>query len=221
MTNDERFLNNKKYGHDDMAPIGCDDCRDCDSCCHGMGDTIVQDPYDMWLFCKNMRVAGGAQITFELLISEDGPWELSYQDGVVLPNIKMVEDGRCPFLNDKRCTIHPVRSGLCRLFPLGRSFDDDKIDYYVMGGRYGCEMHSDEMSMVRIKDWLGYPDIDRYEMFQVSWHEIKANIRDAASELSYEEYRHLQERLLDVFYSKPYQDDFFEDYERRVSLWKM
>ena len=221
MINDERFKDNRKYTHDDMAAIGCDDCNGCDSCCHGMGDTIVQDPYDMYLFCRNMRVSGGAQVTFELLISQDGPWELSDQDGVVLPNIKMVEDGHCPFLNDKRCSIHPIRSGLCRLFPLGRGFEDDSaISYYIMGGKYGCEKLSDGASRVKISDWLGYPDIERYEKFQISWHEIKANVRESAPGLSDDDHRKLQEKLLDVFYRHPYEGNFFDDYERRVVLWK-
>ncbi len=61
-------MDGKKYKHTDVAPVGCNDCADCSSCCHFMGDTIIQDPYDLWLFSSNMRLAGGMAVSFEILI---------------------------------------------------------------------------------------------------------------------------------------------------------
>ena len=34
----------KLYSRDDMVKAGCDDCRGCSACCHGMGNSIVLDP---------------------------------------------------------------------------------------------------------------------------------------------------------------------------------
>ena len=215
-------MDNRKYTHDESAPVGCDDCEGCSSCCRYMGDTIVQDPYDLWNFCTHMKVSGGAQVTFELLVSDDGPWELSYQDGVTLPNIKMVEDGRCPFLNTEgRCMIHGIRSGLCRLFPLGRGYEaDGKISYYVLGGELGCEKLKGPGSMCDIRRWLGIEDIDRYESFLSSWHIIREGFKELDDNLTYDDYRHMQNRLLELFYGKNYGADFYDDYFGRVKLWE-
>ena len=38
----------KLYSRDDMVKAGCDDCRGCSACCHGMGNSIVLDPYDVY-----------------------------------------------------------------------------------------------------------------------------------------------------------------------------
>ena len=38
----------KLYSRDDMVKVGCDDCRGCSACCHGMGNSIVLDPYDVY-----------------------------------------------------------------------------------------------------------------------------------------------------------------------------
>ena len=217
----EWSYDNKKYTHDDTAPIGCDDCASCSSCCQKMGDTILQDPYDLWNFCSNMKVSGGMAVTFDILVSEDGPWELSYQDGVILPNIKMVEDGRCPFLNEKgRCLIHPIRSGLCRLFPLGRGFENGKVIYYVLNDELGCEKKDNPRSPVIIKDWLGIKDIERYEDFQSKWYKIRDDLRNRHDSLNEETFKTLQMRLLELFYQKPYDKDFFADFGLRAKEWE-
>ena len=215
-------LDGKKYGIDDEAPIGCDDCCGCSSCCHEMGDTVIQDPYDLWLFTSNMRLAGGAKVTFEILVSDDGPWELSVHDGVIMPNIKMVEEGRCPFLNSNgRCTIHRFRSGLCRLFPLGRGFEEDgTISYYVLNSKIGCEKLKGAGSNVAINEWLGIEDIDRYEAFQSRWHALKKRIALLVMHSDEHESREINAQFLDVFYVRGYGSDFFREIDERMNTYE-
>jgi len=218
-------LDGKEYRYTDEAPIGCDDCNNCSSCCHMMGDTIIQDPYDLWLFSSNMRLAGGIPVTFDILISEDGPWELSVQEGLILPNLKMVEEGRCAFLNEAgRCSIHKIRSGFCRLFPLGRGFrEDGQIIYYVLNKELGCEKLKGPGDMVSIHKWLGYSDIDKYESFCSKWHDIKKNMKESVEKLSLEEAQKLQAKFLDHFYVKSYkagnEREFWDAFNRRCEQW--
>lgn len=214
-------LDGKKYQYSEPAPVGCNDCEGCDVCCRQMGDTIIQDPYDMWNFCSNMRLSGGAQVTFDLLVSDDGPWELSMQDGLLLPNIKMVDDGRCPFLNGNgRCGIHKIRSGLCRLFPLGRGFEEDgSIYYYVLGKELGCEKLKGPGTPVKISDWLGHTDMEKYELFLVAWHRIKRSLQDRISLIDDAEADYYREQLLRIFYDKAYEGDFYTDFAKRIEEW--
>ena len=36
------------YTNNDMVKLGCRDCEGCFSCCCGMGQSILLDPYDMY-----------------------------------------------------------------------------------------------------------------------------------------------------------------------------
>lgn len=215
-------LDGKEYKNTDKAPVGCNDCSGCSSCCREMGDTVIQDPFDMWLFSSNMRVAGGIPISFEILISEDGPWELSVQDGLILPNIKMVEDGVCPFLGENgRCTIHPIRSGLCRLFPLSRGYDDEgRVIYYVLNSELGCEKLKGPGEKVSIGEWLGYSNLEQYEEYISVWHKLKKDMKAKLSDCDPSQSGTLQAKFLDTFYSKGYGKEFFAEFYQRVEVFK-
>lgn len=56
----------KLYSRDDMVKAGCDDCRGCSACCHGMGNSIVLDPYDVY------RLTALRGDTLEHLLEEKG-----------------------------------------------------------------------------------------------------------------------------------------------------
>ena len=117
-------MNHTIYNHTDFAPIGCDACNGCSKCCTDMGESIVLDPYDMYMLTSNLKLAGGMPATYEILTSEYGPLTLASQNGLILPCIKLVVDeaapeaavGTCAFLDKNgRCSIHKIRTGLCRL----------------------------------------------------------------------------------------------------------
>ena len=42
------------YTSNDMVKVGCSDCAGCSACCHGMGETIVLDPYDIWQLTSHL-----------------------------------------------------------------------------------------------------------------------------------------------------------------------
>lgn len=147
----EEISDGRLYGLNDMAKLGCNDCAGCSSCCRGMGNTIVLDPYDVW------RLTGGLGVSLQQLLA--GHLELNVVDGIILPNLKLVGDSeQCTFLNDAgRCSIHPYRPGICRLFPLGRYYEED-------GFRYILQIHECEKtnrSKVKIRKWMDTPDMER------------------------------------------------------------
>ena len=197
------------YDTDDQVKISCNDCKGCQKCCENMDDTIILDPYDIWQLTHKLKISGGGRVTFEVLISEDGPLELGNYDGIVLPHIKMVETSRedvgaCPFLSNGRCSIHFCRPGMCRLYPLGRIFtqNDDKteIGYIILDDKYGCKIQ--DTDYIKVSEWLGITD-DRYTDFLSKWHDLKKQ-------------KISQVELLRVFYATPYGDDFFKEFDERV-----
>ena len=113
----DEISDGKLYETNDLVKLGCGDCAGCSACCHEMGDTIILDPYDIW------QLTGNLHCTFEQLMGE-GKIALSVYDGVILPHLRLEgpQEG-CLFLNEAgRCSIHPFRPGMCRLFPLGRIY---------------------------------------------------------------------------------------------------
>ena len=100
---------------------------------------------------------------------------LSVVDGLVLPSINMESTGDCPFLNSEgRCSIHALRPGICRLFPLGRYYHDGSFSYVLMTG----ECKKENRSKIKIDKWLGEPDLKAYEQFVLKWKGILEQMRE-------------------------------------------
>ena len=115
----------KLYEADSLAKLGCNDCAGCHDCCKGMGTSIVLDPMDVWRF-KSL-----AGIDFATLA--DRYIEFNMVDGLILPNLRQENDNEeCAFLNEEgRCSVHKARPGICRLFPLGRIYDNEGFKYFL------------------------------------------------------------------------------------------
>ena len=215
------------YGLNDMAKLGCNDCAGCSSCCRGMGNTIVLDPYDVW------RLTGGLGVSLQQLLA--GHLELNVVDGIILPNLKLAGDSeQCTFLNDAgRCSIHPYRPGICRLFPLGRYYEED-------GFRYILQVHECEKqnrSKVKIRKWMDTPDMERYDAYIADWHAFLSKLRakleketlagassDAADEeaSSQDLAKSISMYVLQQFYLLLYDTsrDFYSQYEARMAAAK-
>lgn len=201
----------KRYHANDMVKVGCRDCEGCSSCCHDMDRSIILDPYDMYLLTT------GLDTTFDKLLSDERPMiELNIADGILLPNIKMQADtNACGFLNDKgRCSIHPYRSGFCRMFPLGRVYEDGHFDYFLQVNE--CDFP--DKVKVKVKKWLGIDNLKSYEDFVLRWHDLLAKLRDEIAEISDQsEATKFIVNFLNVFYKEPYDNErsFYEQIEER------
>ena len=200
----------KLYGNNDMAKVSCHDCAGCSSCCQEMGDSIWLDPYDIYQLTKNLNK------TVEELLDKE--IELHIEDRLILPNIRMTGEGmqQCSFLNaEGRCSIHAFRPGYCRLFPLGRNYEEDKLTYFVL--KDGCP--APNKSKVKINKWLGVPNLKSYENFLVKWHTLTKALRACYEENAEEEaaIKTVNMKFLQIFYLNPYEgDDFYMEFENRM-----
>ncbi len=202
-----------------MAKLYCDACNGCGDCCRGMGDTIHLDPYDISLLTK------GLHLSFDELLAQNRI-ALHEENGMVIPHLYMNEgephpgstDGSCSFLGlDGRCTIHELRPGFCRLFPLGRNYDAEhqSFSYFVIDG--GCDMPG-KMKM-KISKWLGVPELRRYEHFVSKLHFFTKEVKAQMNASDDPTWRHqFNMFLLKVFYVTPYdpERDFYEQFELRL-----
>ena len=65
----------------DMAKLGCGECGGCSACCRGMGQSILLDPYDLFLLQKATGLHFGGLMQEKL--------ELCVEEGLILPALKM------------------------------------------------------------------------------------------------------------------------------------
>lgn len=197
----EEISDGKRYGLNDMVRAACNDCAGCSSCCEDMGESIILDPYDIYLLTKNLNCS------FETLLKER--LELHVVDGMLLPDLKMSESqNACSFLNEEgRCSIHPFRPGLCRVFPLGRIYEDGRLDYFMQ--RESCA--KENRSKVKVSKWLDTPDLKQNQQFLIDWHSFRKKMEEILSDIAEEEQKKtILMFLLNQFYIQPY--DFAKDF---------
>ena len=197
------------YSNNEMARLGCNECSGCSSCCRGMGQSIVLDPYDIY------QLQAATRQTFAQLMQD--MIELHVEDGLILPSVRM-QDGTdaCGFLNSVgRCSIHAHRPGLCRLFPLGRNYDDRGLRYFLLED--ACRIQN--RTKVKIKKWLGIDSLSKYEEFLIMWHDLRKRVRSQIMERQSDDYtQEINVKLLETYYRKPYdvERDFYTQFKERI-----
>lgn len=197
----------KLYGLNDMVKADCGNCKGCSDCCHGMGDSVVIDPHDMF------RLSTGLKLRFEELLADK--LALGVVDGIVLPHLNMSgTDEACPFLSKEgRCTIHEFRPGICRLFPLGRYYEENGFKYFLQSG----ECKNQGRTKIKVKKWIDTPNVQAYEAFVLDWHMFLENLIKQLKEADEVLAKKISMLVLNLFYIKPYDEsrDFYEQYYER------
>ncbi|MCI5650399.1 MAG: YkgJ family cysteine cluster protein [Fusicatenibacter sp.] len=205
----QEVTDGKLYDSNDLVKVGCDDCRGCSECCRGMGDTIVLDPLDICRLSRRLNQ------TFEELLG--GPVGLRVVDGIILPHLVMSGDNeQCSFLNGEgRCSIHEVRPGFCRMFPLGRIYEKGSFRYFLQIN----ECPKENKTKVKIRKWLDTPDWNRYEKYVCEWHYFLKDIQSKIAQEQTENYaKEMSMLILQLFYITPYDEksDFYELFAGRI-----
>lgn len=208
----EEISDGRLYTANDMVKADCGDCKGCSACCHGMGGSIVLDPYDIYRLTTNL------EMNFEALLSRY--IELNVVDGIILPNLKMSgENEACGFLDiNGRCSIHAHRPGICRLFPLGRYYEDGGFRYFLQTH----ECRKENRTKVKVKKWLDTPNLKQYEHFVNDWHQFLMKMEARAMNADDNTAKQISMFLLQNFYMTPYDRsvDFYVQYEERMEQAK-
>ena len=203
----------KLYGPNDMVKADCHGCKGCSQCCHGMGNSIILDPFDAY------RLTSGLQKELAELIGT--ALELNVVDGVILPNLRMTgEEEACFFLNEEgRCSIHAHRPGICRLFPLGRYYENGSFKYFLQTG----ECAETVRSKVKVSKWIDTPDLARNQQFVTKWHYLVNQVEELINQSEDDGFRkNLNMFLLNTFYLTSYdkERDFYEQFQERLARFR-
>lgn len=197
------------YGLNDMVRADCQDCQGCSDCCRSMGKSIILDPLDVFQLTKHTG------LSFEQLLADKV--ELNVVDGIILPNLKMSgPKEQCAFLNEEgRCSIHAFRPGICRLFPLGRCYDEHSFQYFLQVN----ECSKKNRTKVKVSKWIDTPDLKRNQQFILDWHNFLKVVENLLLADDNEElHKNVNMILLNSFFVKPYnkEGDFYNEFEQRL-----
>ncbi|MEE1303727.1 MAG: YkgJ family cysteine cluster protein [Agathobacter sp.] len=205
-----KITDGRFYELNDMVKVGCHDCQGCSACCQGMGQSILLDPYDAYMLTTNLGKS------FEELM--EGPIELHVEEGLILPNLRMAGQGgmdKCSFLNSEgRCSIHSIRPGICRLFPLGRNYEGDRMNYFLLTRE--CPVTN--KTKMKVSKWIDAENVKQYQQFLIDWHRLTKDFRQEIQACDNEKQKkQLTMIFLQLFYIKPYsKDSFYEEFYSRL-----
>lgn len=209
----EEISDGKLYDLNDMVKADCHDCEGCCDCCTGMGESVILDPLDVHRLSVNLKKTPEGLMEKEL--------ELDAADGNILPHLRMTgREERCIFLNEKgRCSIHDFRPGICRLFPLGRFYENGSFRYFLQV--HECKKQN--RSKIKVKKWIDTPDVKRYEQFVSDWHYFLKDVQEVLYNAQDTELiKNLNLYVVNRFYIKPYEEerDFYEQFYERLEEGK-
>lgn len=205
----EEISDGRLYGRNDMVKADCHGCSGCSDCCRGMGKSVILDPYDVY------RLEAGLGKGLAVLM-EEGKAELNVVDGCILPNLSMAgQEESCAFLDGRgRCSIHEFRPGVCRLFPLGRYYENNDFKYILQ--IHECSGRN--RSKVKVSKWIDTPFQEKYHKFICRWHYLLNDVEAVAGNCENEMLaKEINMALLKIFFFMEYEQDcdFYEQFDAR------
>jgi hypothetical protein len=122
----------------------------------------------------------------------------------------------CAFLNEQgRCSIHAFRPGICRLFPLGRNYTPEHLNYFLLVH----ECPAKNKTKMKVSKWLDCDRLRDYQQFLIDWHNLTKQVRAQVAEHlnDAEESRRITMQFLNLFFVTPYTgEDFYPQFYARL-----
>lgn len=186
----QEISDGKLYDLNDMVKADTRGCKGCSACCQGNTDEIVLNPFDMY------EIARGTGRSYDELFGDK--IDLHIEEKINLPHLKMNGPKQgCGFLDeDKRCSIHGYRPSICRMFPLGRYYENHDFKYIFKAG----ECIKPNLSKVKVKKWIGINNYNKNKVFILGWHELIKALRFRMKFMDDEEQSQVNAYIIDHFY---------------------
>lgn len=194
----EGISDGKIYDIEDTVNADTGGCKGCHACCHDVGDLVVLTPFDIYEIVSHLNLSFD-----ELLINK---LEMRESNKISLPHLKMHGTAkRCSFLNEEgRCIIHACRPNICRLFPLGRVYEEQDFKYFLQVG--SCT--KENLKEVSVKEWIGIKNYQENKRFILEWHHL---LKALAFRMKFvgnnSEREAINKYLLDTFYRMPCKEE--------------
>ena len=200
----DKISDGRLYDIEDVVKADTCGCDGCSDCCKDVGDLVVLTPFDIYEITNYLNMDFDKLLGDKIVLRENNK--------IVLPYLKMQEKNKnCSFLDEKgRCTIHLKRPNICRLFPLGRAYQDNDFKYFLQVDNCPKE----ELKDVKVADWINIENYNENKKFILEWYKfIKALTFRLKFVRDEKEIAHINEILLDNFYRVKIDNDFYKSFE--------
>ena len=112
-----------------------------------------------------------------------------------------------------RCSIHPLRPGICRIFPLGRIYENGSFQYFLQ--IHECSRET--RAKVKVKKWIDTPEVKQNQEYLTRWHYF---VKELGEELSRRRDESLRRAVvlfvLKQFFQTPYPEPFYDSFFQRL-----
>ena len=201
----DKISDGRLYDIEDVVKADTCGCDGCSDCCKDVGDLVVLTPFDIYEITNYLNMDFDKLIGDKIVLRENNK--------IVLPYLKMQEKNKnCSFLDEKgRCTIHLKRPNICRLFPLGRAYQDNDFKYFLQVDN--CP--KDELKDVKVSQWINIENYNENKKFILEWYKfIKALTFRLKFVRDEDEIENINQILLDSFYRVKIDNDFYKSFEK-------
>jgi uncharacterized protein len=156
-------------------------CTKCGKCCD---QTIIHlYPFDIKLICDNLGISvdGFHQKYSMFKLDENNIYRCALRN-----------KPKCPFKKeDNTCGIYNFRPIRCRLFPVGRFYDDEKI-LYLLSNFPSPGFDSNKKQS--FEQWVNDQGVSLYDKLATDWNRFLINLKEI--ELGLDD----QQRFKEIFY---------------------
>ena len=162
----------------DRIKIGIDDtfrfhCTRCGRCCINRED-ILLNPKDIF------NLSAGLELSAQELIEKY--CEVYIGPDSRIPIVRLLPvgaDKRCPFLKERKCSVHKTKPAVCAMYPIGRmlTFDPETqalskdIKYVFQDPQCGSKSETHT-----VRSWLSDFDMAAEDEFFVKWQSAAAQV---------------------------------------------
>lgn len=201
----DKISDGRLYDIEDVVKADTCGCDGCSDCCKDVGDLVVLTPFDIYEITNYLNMDFDKLIGDKIVLRENNK--------IVLPYLKMQKNNKnCSFLDEKgRCTIHLKRPNICRLFPLGRAYQDNDFKYFLQVDN--CP--KDELKDVKVSQWINIENYNENKKFILEWYKfIKALTFRLKFVRDEDEIENINQILLDSFYRVKIDNDSYKSFEK-------
>lgn len=163
-----------KLNLSDSLPLTCSRTG---TCCHGK--TVHINPWELATIAK---AKGLSTQDFVKEFCDWGGIKLKFEGAIGYKN----QPSCSQYVEDFGCSVHEGRPLACRLYPLGRQIQNDKVQYIHEGENFpcleGCPVVT-ELPSFTVEEYLQDQSTKRYESGQDNYLEVMQQLADVAFEL--------------------------------------
>jgi uncharacterized protein len=163
-----------KLHFQDKLPLTCSRTG---TCCHGKA--VWLNPWELYSLAREKKITPRE---FRDLYTEFGGIRLCFDGKVGYKD----QQACSQYVDNFGCSVHLGRPLACRLYPLGRQIQSEKVQYIYEGSEFpcleGCPIVT-QLPLLTVGEYLQGQETEHFEKAQDGYLDIMQNLADISFEL--------------------------------------